>query len=176
MGIETALLGVSLVTTAIGAGVSAMGAQQQAEASAASNRYQAQVAANNALIAEQNARYAREAGQSQAYQNQYKIRQAVGAQKAQQGASGIDVNSGSPLDVRVSTAELGELDTLTILNNAEREAYGYESQSVNFKAESGLRLMEADNDRAAGRLGVAKSLIGGAQSVSDKWLSYKKVA
>lgn len=176
MGIETVLLGVSVAATLAGGAVSAMGAQQQAEASAASNRYQSQVAANNALIAQQNAQYAREAGQAAAYQNQYKIRRAIGEQKAQQGASGIDVNSGSPLDVRVSTAELGELDTLTLLNNAEREAYGYESQATNFMAQSRLDLMEADNDRTAGKFGVAKSLIGAASGVSDKWLSYKKVA
>ena len=44
-------------------------------------------------------------------------------------ANGVDLSSGSPLDILGDTAMYGELDALTIRSNAEREAYGYRVQS-----------------------------------------------
>lgn len=172
MGIEV-LAAASIASTIAGGVVSAMGANQTAEANAQSQRYQAQVAENNRIIALQNATYAREAGQAQEFNQQLKTRALLGTQKAQQGANGLDVNSGSPLDVRTSTAELGKLDALTIMNSAEREAKGYEATASNFGAEAQLRYMTADNELTAGKYKVASSLIGTASSVSDKWLGYR---
>ncbi len=64
-----------------------------------------------------------------------KTRGQVGAIEASQAASNITVGSGSAVDVRSSAAEMGELDALTIRSNAEKQAYGYQTQAAAFTGE-----------------------------------------
>lgn len=151
---------ISMAATAASSIVSGVGQYQ-------SGQYQAAVARNNAIIAEQNAQFALQKGQVEAENQNYKTRAIIGQQKANEAAAGIDVNSGSALEVRSSTAELGHLDALTILNNAAAQAAGYRAQKMNFEAESAL-------DKSKAGYGLASSLIGGGASLSDKWLSYQQ--
>lgn len=164
----------SLAASVAGAGVSAYGANKTATANAQSATYQAQVAANNKKIADQNAAFAISSGRTQAYTQDLKTSQLVGTQKATQAANGLDVNSGTNVDVRQSTEEIGRLDTLTILNNAQRQAGGYLAQGANFTAEGQLDTMKAQTAQTTGDIGVATSLLGGASSFSDKWLGYQQ--
>src|SRR5678815_675005 len=93
---------IALAATAVSAGISAYGAYQQGQAGEAAGKYQAQVAKNNAIIAEQNAQFELQKGERESEAQNYKTRALLGHQKAGQAASGIDVNTGSPLDVRRS--------------------------------------------------------------------------
>lgn len=167
----------------IGAGVSAYSAIQSGNASAANSRfqqssstYQAQVAKNNELIANQNADYAEEAGTAQAQAVALKGRAVGGRIKANQAASGIDVNTGSAVDVQEAQHEGAQLDTETVLNNADLKAYGYRSQGANFAAESTLDTLTAGQaGRAAssaetgGYLKAAGGLLSSAGSIGGKW-------
>lgn len=47
-----------------------------------------------------------------------------GQQKTGFAASGVDIGSGSPVDILSDTAAFGELDASTIRHNAELDAYG----------------------------------------------------
>jgi hypothetical protein len=49
----------------------------------------------------------------------------VGTQRATLAAQGVDVASGSAVDLQSQTAGFGALDAQTIRNNAAREALGY---------------------------------------------------
>jgi hypothetical protein len=171
VGIET-MAAISIGSAVVGSGVSAMGASKTADANAAAYGYKAQVAANNAQIAEMNAREAVRSGATQGQNNDLKTRNLVGQQLVTQASNGLDVNSGSNVDVRQSAIDLGHLDTLTIINNAAKKAVGYKNQAGQFMAESQLNKMSAANAETEGEINVAKSLIGGASSVSDKWLSF----
>lgn len=169
------------VLGAFGANNTAQGKIAQDQASAAMARYQSQVALNNQIVAQRNADYAIAAGQTRATANSMKTAQVLGQQKAQQAANGVDVNSGSPLDIRASTAELGQLDTLTILNEAANRAAGYKATAANFGAESDLDLIKASSydtaakyDKSSGEYAVAGSLISSASSFSDKWANYQQ--
>lgn len=173
MGIETLAI-ASLAASVAGAGVGAMGASATADANSASAQYKAKVAQNNAIIAERNSAAAIEAGGSQAQINDLKTKNLVGSQKVTQASSGLDVGSGTAVDVRQSAEDIGHLDTLTILNNAMKKSQGFKMQASGFTAESQLDRMSADNAETAGKIGVASSLLGGATSFSDKWIGYKQ--
>ncbi|MFO1100086.1 MAG: hypothetical protein U1E81_17905 [Xanthobacteraceae bacterium] len=68
MGVATpVIMGAALAAQAVGGAVSAYGTYKAGEANAAAANYQAQVAQNNAVIARDNARYASETGESEAY-------------------------------------------------------------------------------------------------------------
>ena len=173
MGIETLAIG-SLVASAAGAGVSAMGASASASATAASDNYKAQVASNNAIIAKRNADAATEAGGVGAQVNDLKTKNLVGTQLVTQASNGLDVGSGTNVNVRQSAADIGHLDTLTILNNAAKQSAGFKAQGMNFTAEAGLDTAAAANAKTAGDYTVASSLLGGASSVSSKWAAYQQ--
>jgi hypothetical protein len=110
----------------MGAGTlfSAIGAGQSAAAQSANAAYAAQVSKNNAIVAEQNADSAIQAGEEQATAASLRSAAQGGRIKAAQAANGVDVNVGSPVDVRASQAEMGQLDTMTTLRNAQLQAYG----------------------------------------------------
>lgn len=167
-------LGVlSLGGSLLSAGVGAIGSLQQAQATAASQRYQAQVATNNQIIMDQNARYATQAGQAKAQTEDFKTAAVIGQEEAAQGASGIDLTTGSPRAVVEGTRQMGRLSALNIANNAQLQAYGYKSQATSFSAQSRLDTATAGQAQAAGFLGVGTSLLGGASSFADKWSSYQ---
>lgn len=173
MGIETLAIG-SLVAGAAGAGVSAFGASQTADANAASYNYKSVVASNNAIIAQRNADAATDAGGVAGQVNDLKTKNLVGNQLVAQASNGLDVGSGTNVNVRQSAEELGHLDTLTILNNAAKNSAGFKAQGMNFTAEAGLDKAAAANAESAGEINVATSLLGGASSVAGKWAGYQQ--
>jgi hypothetical protein len=89
--------------------------------------------------------------------------------KVAQAANNIDVDVGSPVDVRASQASLNQLDTMTRMHDAELQAYGYRTKATDFTAESGLDTARAAQASAAGGLGVTSSLIGGAASLASRF-------
>lgn len=172
MGIET--LGAVSIASSIGGGIlGAFGASNKADAESGALAYKAQVARNNAIIAERNASAAIVSGSTKGQINDLKTKSLVGQQLVTQAANGLDVNSGSNLDVRQSTADIGRLDTLTIIANAGKEAVGYLAQAAGFESEAVLQDMGADYAKDAGELNIMSSLLGSATSVSDKYLGFK---
>lgn len=158
-----------LVLGAAGTAVSALGIYQQGQARAASANYQAQVAANNAIIAGQNADYAVNAGQAKAAAQSLKGAAIGGRIKASQAANNVDVNTGSAVDVQQSQREISKLDTETTLNNAQLQAYGYRANQTNYLAQSELDKQEAESDKTGAALGAAGSLLSNASSLGFKW-------
>lgn len=167
MGLETATL------LTIGSSVvSGIGAISQGNAAAASAGYNAQVAANNAKIATQNAQFAAAEGEQNTAAMSAKTRAIVGATLANQGASGIDINSDSSINVRESEAKLGMLDALNVRSEAARKAYGFQTESAAFKGQQGLYKSEQGFDRTAGYLDAFSSVLGGVGKSSqyNNWL------
>lgn len=149
-----------------GAAASAYGAMQQAHAQSESGKYNAAVAQNNSTIAKQNADYAGATGEEQAAVQDQKNRAKIGALIANQGASGVDINSPSSIDVQQSAAETGQLDTMTIRADAARKAYGYELQASNNQAQAGLDTMQAKNAQEAGDISAVGGVLGAASKSS----------
>lgn len=151
LGIVTAVLG-------------AVGQFMQFKAQAAQAKYQAAVDRNNAIIATRFAKDSRARGDEA--EAQVRIRNAafLGRQRSVFGARNIDMSSGSALDILGDTAALGELDALTTKNNFEREAIGFESQSMNFRASASLNDMKANNLMTSGIFAAFTTALGGVQN------------
>lgn len=164
---------ISIAATVAGGAVSAMGAQQQAQAQADSARYQAQVARNNQLMAQRNAEYVRTKMETDTYNQDLQNREQQGKIKAAMAASGFALDSGNNLKIQGDAAQLGRQDTLTTRNNAERNAYNFDVEAQNHAASAGMYDMQASNAKKAGNLAMFSSLLGTASSFGDKWSSYK---
>ena len=164
----------SIAMAVIGGAVSYEGAQQNAAAQKASADYQAQVAGVNAKVAQQNADAANQQGEFNATQASMKAKAQVGAIMAQQGANGLDVNSGSNVDVRSSAAQMGQLDAVSIRSNAARQAYGYETQADSYTMQAGLDTMQGQAASTAGDYAGASSLLGAGSSAAGSGAKFTK--
>lgn len=159
----------SLVLGGVGALSSAVGSAKAGAATAASDRYNAQVQENNAVVAEQNAAYAEAAGIANAQNISLKGAANFGHVKASQAASGVDVNSGSAVEVQKSTRELNQLEAMSEENKGMLQAYGYRAAAVSSTAQAGLDRMAADNAESAGFLSAGGGLLGSASTLGFKW-------
>lgn len=174
MGFDPASLAVmSLVAGAAGTGVSAVGAVESGYAKSEAASYRSQVAANNAKLAQDDATREMQAGDVAAFNRGLKTRAQIGSQKAAQGASGIDVNSGSAVDVRAGTEELGMLDALTIRSDAAKRAYARQVEATSYTAQSQLEQAESEQDVTAGWMSGGGTLLSGASSVGGNWAKYQ---
>ena len=174
----------SIGATAAGAALDAKSMIAQADATAQGYQsqsqmymYQAGIAQLNERIALQNRDYALAAGETEAGMYGMKARQQGGAIKAGQAASGLDVNSGSAVDVQRSQKQVADMDMAQIRNNAARAAYGYAVESKNQKAQGAMYTAASRNSTEAaalakqsGAIDAKASLVSGASSVASKWL------
>jgi len=150
---------------AIGAIASAAGSVVGGIAQGNAAAYQAKVAENNAKIAQQNAAYAAHAGEANAEAQSRKGAARQAAIKAAMAANGIDVNTGSDLNVQESAREESNLDTLNVQQNANLQVYGYRTQATNFEAQAELDRQEAQQAPIGGLFGAAGSLLSNASSI-----------
>jgi len=82
-----------------------------------------------ALLNEQQARDALDRGEYERARYMRNFRQEQGVRTADMGASGLDVNSGSALDILADSAATAALDAKMIRHNAENEAFGFREQA-----------------------------------------------
>lgn len=169
----SSLATIGTIASIASAGVGAFGAIKQSEAASSAADYSSQIAANNAKIANQNAAFQGAEGEANAAAQEMRTRAKVGAITAAQGASGIDVNKGSAVDVREGTAELGQLDAMTIRSNAARAAYGFQTQSTGDTAQSQLDKSTAKNDTTAGYITGAGTLLSSAGSAALNYANFQ---
>lgn len=162
-------MGMSALSGLAGAGSSLMGGN----ATAAADRYQAQVAQNNAARSAQAADVVQQQGQVQAQSYYQQGDQRMAAARAGYGASGVDVNSGSALDAQSSIARTTAQNVNAVGYDADVQAVGYRNQAANYQTQAGLDLASARQAKTAGLLGAASSLIGSASAVSSKWDMFK---
>ena len=166
-----ALLGaaVTLAGTAVGTW-SAVSRQEEQRKQA---EFAADMARRNAQIAEENARMAEEeAGQARAdsYDAAVRKRQEtallIGRQRAQAGASGAQIDSGSHLDSQLDLREKGELDALSIEEQGERAAY---NQEVQASQGSQARERQLRSKSGTDYLSLGKTLLNGAGRLGNNF-------
>lgn len=164
------LAGISGGATVAGSITGAIGSLMSGEANAGMYKYQSGIARINQQIAKQNADYSRKVGEVEAQTSGMKTKAQIGTIKTAQAASGLDINKGSADDVRDSQHEIGAYDQGIIRSNAARRAYGYEVEAAKDVAQAGAYDRAASNAKDAGVIGAISSILGGAGSVSSKWL------
>lgn len=149
---------LGLVGGLVGAAGTLVGGIAQYQAS----QYQSQVAANNALIAQQYAATTGEAAQQQAAISAMQEAEAGAKVKTNFAAGNVDVNTGSARNVETSQRELGVLDTATVISNAQLKEYGYKVEAAGQQAQSQLYAYQGPMQLAGGALGAGGQALGAA--------------
>lgn len=149
-----ALLALAGASTAISATSAIKGGNAAKRAGTAQKdvaEQEAQLAEFNASVADLQAKDAVERGVEDEGRFRQSVRGMIGQQRAAIGASGVDVNYGSSVDVQADAAYLGELDALTIRTNAGREAWGYKVQAADLRKRATIARKEGVYLEAAGK-------------------------
>lgn len=122
-------------------------------------KYLSKVAKQNAAVSDQAAEDATQRGAIAADEQRKTTQQVIGKQRAGFAANGIDVNTGTAGIVQNDSAALGELDALTLMNNAAREAYGYKVQAVDQRQQGKLAKYQ-------GKMEAIGSILGGVEKAA----------
>lgn len=153
----TALQTASMYASMAGAGLSAYGQYQQAEAMKDAANY-------NRKLADIQAADARDRGAVEQEQLGRKIGQLRGQQTANMAANGIDLSTGTPAALLDQTNYYGLEDQRTLAANIEREASGFGNRG---------RLAGMQADSIDPMLSAGGSLLSNAGAVADRWYRYK---
>jgi hypothetical protein len=147
MGADANISAIASSSAAVGGAVSSAGnAYAQASATKAQGEYQSRMMELNAKMAEFNAQYAIKRGDTQAKAAVKAGQRVIGSQRAALAASGVDVESGSAMDVQENTAALAAEDAMVIKNNAWLEAWGYKTQASSARSQAAFTSMAAGNE------------------------------
>jgi len=118
------------IAQTVQAGAQFAGGLVQAQAIRDVGAFEADAARLNERLAELQGKQAIARGKKDAANLKRGVKQLIGEQRAAFAAQGIEVGSGSALEIQEETAALGELDAITIRNNAQREAFGFRVQGL----------------------------------------------
>jgi hypothetical protein len=134
------------------------------EGNAQSSNYKSQQSAYdyNADVAAENARIAWQQAGAREEAQRRRGRAVLGAQAAATAQSGVDVGSGSPLAIAAQSATNAELDALNIRYEGGLQARGFAIESENLRYQGRVAGQNAKYARQAGYWGAASSIIGGA--------------
>jgi hypothetical protein len=96
-----------------------------------------------------------------------KTGQLIGRQRAAEGASGGDVNSGSDAQVQQDAGGTGYRSITAILTNGSNVVVQDNAQAAGFDS-------QAASAMESGAIGAGASLLSGAASVGDKYLRWQQ--
>jgi len=151
---------IPIITLVVSAAAAGYGAYAQKQA----GDFQAAIAKRNADQAEAAAKDAAARGLNEGVKIALAGGVTRGAIKAGFGASGVETESGSPLDVLSDAAMYNELDKQTAKSNSEREQYSLRIQQGNY-------LAQGQADRASGRNAAFGTLLSGTSSAAGNYYS-----
>lgn len=149
-----------------GSVISAVGAYQQGQATAAAYRSKAAADEQNAKIASRQAEVTAQNGAQEEREMRQRGQAIAGAQKASFSANGLDIGAGSPLDLLSDTRYLNELDALAIRRSTANNVWQFQSEGVNYLNSASANRSAASNASTAGTIGAVGSLLNGATSYS----------
>lgn len=165
------LAGIGTATSVAGQIRAGRAAKRAGEAEQRAAESEAGLLDYNADVAELQAKDAIERGAEEESRFRQTIRGTIGAQRAGIAAGNVDVGFGSSADVQADAAFLGELDALTIRNNAMREAWGYKVQAVDIRKRAEITRREGVQLAATGREQQTAARLGAIGTIAGTGLS-----
>jgi len=165
---------LNLGSTALGGGMQVGGAITEAFGAKQQGAFQAAVLKNNALLANEAAKAALEAGRVAVQEKQIETAQTIGSQRTALAGRGIVVGQDTADIIAADVARIGKMDQQTIQRNAERQALAYRLQGWNFSTEAKYAKMQGQAGFMSGLFGSFGTLLSTAGKVAAKWKSFQQ--
>ena len=172
--------GAGAVGQAYGAYSSSLATREAMQSQANIADTQANISDINAQGAEFSAQQTLLAGQRREQNVMLKGAQLKSTQRAGMAANGVDLGSGSAVNVLTSTDVMTAEDTNAVHLDAVRSAWGYRTQATNYANEAIGKRAQANGLRTTANainptLAGAASLISGAGQVAASWYMANKL-
>lgn len=175
----TIMTGVGIGLSAISTGISMVAqnqqAQQQASAQKAAAEYNAQVAANEAATQQELARNEIAKGIDDRERQQRQAARAMGEMRANMGASGFEMDSGSNASLLAESAQEHQYDSQVIMSNANQAAWQHLVSAGSAQNQQNWANWEGSNansGRGAANLAMAGTLLGGIGTGIGQYNAY----
>ncbi|MDE5879033.1 MAG: hypothetical protein K2G99_03260 [Desulfovibrio sp.] len=168
-------MAISAVTTGISMAAQNEQAQQQAKAQQAAAEYNAQVAANEAATQQELARNEIAKGIDDRERQQRQAARAMGEMRANMGASGFEMDSGSSASLLAESAQEHQYDSQVIMSNANQAAWQHmvaAGSADNQKSWANWEGSNANSGRGAANLAMAGTLLGGIGTGIGQYNAY----
>jgi hypothetical protein len=154
-------MGVSAaIAAAAGGGI------MQATGQIKAGKYQRALAYQQANVMDTEADYVTYSGDVAANKQRIGVRRLIGDQRASAGAQGIAIDEGSIADIQADTAKFGEMDALTILQDAAVNAWSLRTQG-------NLTRAQGDNAAKTGRQQAFATILGTGGSIAGARYGWK---
>lgn len=150
------------------AAVSAVGALKSAQAQSAQADASANAATYNALADQSRATAALQQGNANEESQRRQAALALGNQNAAMAQSGVDLASGSALDLYKQSATNAELDALNIRYGSQLQAQGLQSQSTLDQAQATQDQRNASTAMTAGYLNAGAAALSSYGNYSTR--------
>ena len=176
------VMAVGMAVTAVATGVQ-MHAQNQAQKSQAASakaaaERNAQMAENQAASHREQARNEIAKGIADRERQQRHAARAMGEQRANMGASGFEMDSGSNLSLLAESAAEHQYDSAVITSNAEQAAWQHEVAAMNATNQGSMynwQAANANSGRGAANLAMAGTLLGGIGTGIGQYNQWQQV-
>lgn len=168
-------IGLSAISTGIGMVAQNQQAQQQASAQKAAAEYNAQVAANEAATQQELARNEIAKGIDDRERQQRQAARAMGEMRANMGASGFEMDSGSSASLLAESAQEHQYDSQVIMSNANQAAWQHLVSAGSAQNQQNWANWEGSNansGRGAANLAMAGTLLGGIGTGIGQYNAY----
>lgn len=152
-------------SAAVSTAGSMMQAHQQGKAGKQQAAYQQALARNQQIAAQQMAKDARKRAKIAETQQRRQNKAAEGRQRTMLAANGVEMDSGSALDVQGDMAAMGELEALKVRDKGEREAMSFDQQASDAQQQSLFQEYQGRVAANNAKASMADSLWGGVQKI-----------
>jgi hypothetical protein len=161
-----------LAVSAVSAGVSAYAAYSSSAAQKQAAQFNQGVAEQNQQVAGVQTQQAAAAGQAKEDAYRRKLAALMGDQRAELAGTGVDINTGSALELQQDTAGLGAADISTIRQDTRNSVWQARLGGTSAADQAKLYGLQADNTSPGLALGA--SLLGSASSIGSSWYTWNR--
>ncbi len=163
-GTTAAMIAATVISTAVSMYAQHEGQKAQEKSAKAAAAYNAQIAENEAAVQQQLAQNEISKGVADRERQQRQAARAMGEMRANMGASGFEMDSGSNLSLLAESAAEHQYDSAVIASNAEQAAWQHQVAGLNATNQGNLadwQYNNASSGRKAAGIGMAGTLLGG---------------
>lgn len=164
---------LSAAGAGVGAITTAVGAYNQSAAYARQGKYSRRMANINASMADIEATDAIRRGDIAANRQGLRTALLIGTQRATAAGQGVDVNSGSALDLQANAARMGVLDQHTLRMNAYKEAMSIRMKGSSDRFQGNMAYMSGRNNAYNSLLAGGLNGTRQVSSALDNYYKYR---
>lgn len=156
-----------------GIGAETVGAYYTAKAEKSNLKAQASMDELNANLAQRQSERALAAGIQEKQMSQLRTARTKSSQRVAQAANGIDLSSDTAINVLTSTDWAGEVDAKNIELNALQTAFGYQTNSTNYRNSAMMKQSSAKGINPM--MSAGTTLLSRAGATAQSYMTLKSV-